>query len=204
MRESIARLRTDSANRVVAEYLRYPPLGGAWKRACDVAIAGLALLVLMPLMLATAVLIRLLTEGSIFLSERLIGRGGRIFLGYRFRMPVAKSETASRWANHILKSVRASSLDQLPQLINVIRGDMSLVGPRPRSAAECSDYLTREQECLRARPGFISIWQSYYPAVLDEHAEIELDRHYVCNWSARLDFALLCKAIFAIRRADPA
>ena len=204
MRESIARLRTESENRVVAEDVRYPPLGGAWKRACDVAIAGLALLVLMPLMLATAALIRLLAEGSIFLSERLIGRGGRIFLGYRFRIPIAKSETTSRWANRILNSLRASSLDQLPQLINVIRGDMSLVGPRPRSAAELSYDFMREQECLRARPGFISIWQSHYPVVVDEYAEIALDRHYVCNWSARLDFALLCKAIFAIRRADPA
>jgi lipopolysaccharide/colanic/teichoic acid biosynthesis glycosyltransferase len=124
MQESIARLRADSASRVVEENLRSPPLGGAWKRAFDIA--------------------------------------------------------------------------------NVIRGYMSLIGPRPRPAAEFSDYFTQEQECLRARPGFISIWQSYYPALTDQHAEIALDRQYVCNWSARLDFALLCNAIFAIRRADPA
>ena len=204
MQESIARLRPDSASRVVEENLRSPPLGGAWKRAFDVAMAGLALLVLMPLMLAMALLSRLLTGEFIFLSERLIGRGGRIFLGYRFRIPVAKSETTGHWANHIAKSLRASSLDRLPQLFNIIGGDMSLIGPRPRPATEFSDYLTQDRECLRARPGFISIWQSYYPALTDQQAEIALDRHYVCNWSARLDFALLCRAIFAIRRADPA
>jgi len=204
MQESIARLRAGSASRVVEENLRSPPLGGARKRVFDVAIAGLALLVLMPLMLAMALLCRLLTEEFIFLSERLIGRGGRIFVGYRFRIPVVNSETAGRWANQIAKSLRASSLDQLPQLFNVIRGDMSLIGPRPRPAAEFGEYFTQGQECLRARPGFINVWQSYYPALTDQHAEIALDRHYVCNWSARLDFALFCRAIFAIRHADPA
>jgi lipopolysaccharide/colanic/teichoic acid biosynthesis glycosyltransferase len=166
-------------------------------------MAGLALLVLMPLMLATAVLIRLLTEESIFLSKRLIGRAGMTFVGYRFRVPVAK-ETTSRWASVDAESLRASSLDKLPQLFNVIRGDMCLVGPRPRAAAEFSDYFTQAPECLLARPGIIGLWQRDDPALRDQQAEIVLDRHYVCNWSARLDFVLLGKALFSIRRLDPA
>jgi exopolysaccharide production protein ExoY len=202
MRESIAKLRPDSAIRVVETILQSPPLGGAWKRGFDVVMAGVALLVLMPLMLMTAVLIRLLTEESIFLTERLIGHAGRMFVGYRFRIPIAK-ETTRRWTSVAAESLRASSLDKLPQLFNVIRGDMSLVGPRPRAVAEFSDYVAQAPECLLARPGIIGLWQRDNPALSDQQAEIVLDRHYVCNWSARLDFALLGRAIFAIGRADP-
>src|SRR5262245_58518843 len=140
MRETIARPRPDSASRILEENLKHPPLGGARKRAFDVAMAGVLLLVLTPLMLAMAVFIRLLTEDSIFRSERLIGRGGWIFVGYRFRIPVAE-KTSPYWAGGAAEALRASSLDKLPQLFNIIRGDMSLVGPRPRAAAEFSDYF---------------------------------------------------------------
>jgi len=144
-----------------------------------------------------------LTEDPIFRSERLIGRGGRIFVGYRFRIPVAET-TSPYWVGGAVEALRASSLDKLPQLFNVIRGDMSLVGPWPRATAEFSDYFAQAPECLVARPGFINIQESYNPAFTDRQTEIVLDRHYVRNWSARLDFLLLSKAIFAIRHADPA
>ena len=81
---------------------------------------------------------------------------------------------------------------------------MSLVGPRPRFANEFSHYFAQAPECLLARPGFIGIWESYNQAFSDQQTEIVLDRHYVCNWSARLDFVLLGKALFSIRRLDPA
>src|SRR5262245_61868026 len=138
MRDTIAGLRPNSASRVLDENVSLP-LGGASKRAFDVVIAGVALLLLMPLMLATAILVRLFTKESIILCERLIGLRGRTFVGYRFRIPVAK-ETSSR-ASGVAGALRASSLDELPQLVNVIRGDMSLIGPRPRAAAELSDYF---------------------------------------------------------------
>ena len=79
---------------------------------------------------------------------------------------------------------------------------MSLVGPRPRAPAEFSGYFAQAPECLLARPGLVSIWQSYKPALSDLQTEIALDRHYVSNWSARLDFALLSKIILAARNAD--
>jgi len=154
-------------------------------------------------MLAIAVLIRVLTEDSIFRSERLIGRGGWIFVGYRFRIPVAE-KSSPYWVGGAAEALRASSLDKLPQLFNVIRGDMSLVGPRPRAAAELSDYFAQAPDCLVARPGFISVQESYNSAFTDQQAEIVLDRHYVRNSSARLDFLLLSEAIFGIRHADPA
>jgi len=186
MRDTIAGLRPNSASGVLDKNVSLP-LGGASKRAFDV--------VMMPLMLATAILVRLFTKESIILCERLICLRGRMFVGYRFRILVAK-ETSSSWASGVAGALRASSLDELPQLVNVIRGDMSLVGPRPRAAAELSDYFAQAPECLIARPGFISICQSYNPASSDHLTEIMLDCHCVGNWSARLDFALLGKAIF--------
>jgi lipopolysaccharide/colanic/teichoic acid biosynthesis glycosyltransferase len=87
MQEWMARPRLDGASRQLEQHWCLPPLGGAWKRAIDVAMAGAALLLLLPLMLATAVIIRLLTRDSIVLSEHLMGRGGRTFVGYRFRVP---------------------------------------------------------------------------------------------------------------------
>jgi exopolysaccharide production protein ExoY len=201
MQESIARLRPESASRVLEKHSQFSAIGGPWKRAFDVAMAVVALLLLMPLMLAAAVVIRLFTDGSLIASERLIGRGGATFVGYRLRLPGANPKT-TRWANRVAESFRASSLDKLPQLFNVVRGDMSLVGPRPRAPAEFSDYFAQAPECLLARPGLISIWQSYNPPSSDQQTEIALERHYVSNWSARLDFALLSKIILAARNTD--
>jgi exopolysaccharide production protein ExoY len=201
MRESIVRLRPYSG-RGGRNCSSLPSLGGAWKRAIDVMVAGVALVVLTPIMLMTAVLIRLLTEEPIIHCERLIGLGGRTFVGYQFRIPATNAESAIGSAACLAEGLRRSSFDQLPRLLNVMRGDMSLVGPRPRAAAEFGDYFARAPECLLARPGFISIGQSCRLAYGDQRAEVALDRHYVRNWSIWLDFALLITAISATHCDD--
>jgi lipopolysaccharide/colanic/teichoic acid biosynthesis glycosyltransferase len=152
-------------------------------------------------MVLAAVLIRLLTEGPIILCEHLIGLGGRTFVGFKFHLSVSNAERARPWAEHVAEALRRSGLDQLPRLFNVIRGDMSLIGPRPRSIAEFRDFV-RAPECLLARPGLIGIWQIYGPTFRDRGTEIALDRYYVRNWSIGLDLALLSKAISAPHRDD--
>ena len=164
-------------------------------------VAGVALVVLMPIMLMTAIVLRFLMEEPIILSERLCGRGGRTFVGYKFRIHFVNAN-GSRWANCFAEALRGSCLDQLPQFLNVIWGDMSLIGPRPRAAAEFRDYFVRAPECLLARPGFISIGQSYHPTYANQRAEVALDRYYVRNWSIALDLALLSKAISAAAHRD--
>ena len=191
MQESIVRLRPYSGRSALED----------WKRVIDLAGAGVALLVLMPIMSMAAVLIRLSTEGPIILCERLIGRGGRTFVGYKFCVAVASAEGASPWAERVAEALRKSNLDQLPQLFNVIRGDMSLIGPRPRTTAEFRDFV-RAPECLLTRPGLIGIWQIYGPTIGDRGTEIALDRYYVRNWSIGLDLTLLSKAISAPHRDD--
>jgi exopolysaccharide production protein ExoY len=201
MRESIVRLRPYSG-RGGRDYSSLPSLGGACKRVIDVIVAGVALVVLTPIILMIAALIRSSTEGPIILSERLLGHGGRTFVGYKFRIPVANAESASPWGERVAEALRRSSLDRLPQFFNIICGDMSLIGPRPRAAAEFGDYFVRAPECLLARPGFISIGQSYRPTHADQRAEVALDRYYVRNWSMALDLALLSKAISAAAHRD--
>ena len=200
MQESMARPRLDCASRQLEQHLRLPPLGGAWKRAIDLAMAGAALVLLMPLMLMTAAIIRLLTRDSIVLSERLIGRGGRTFVGYRFRVPAVAATGSGRFVERVAEALSRSRLETLPQFFNVMRGDMSLIGPRARAAAEFGDYFTQAPECQFARPGLISIGETYRADLREQPTEIALDRHYVSHWSMGLDFALLGKAVFSIQR----
>jgi lipopolysaccharide/colanic/teichoic acid biosynthesis glycosyltransferase len=198
MQESIARLRPYSGRSALEDCSGLE----RWKSAIDLAVAALALLVLMPIMFMTAVLIRLSTEGPIILCERLIGRGGRTFVGYKFCVAAANAEGASPWAQRVAEALRKSSLDQLPRLFNVIRGDMSLIGPRPRAAAELGIYFAQAPECLLARPGLISLWPTCNRPFREHRTEIALDRYYVSNWSMGLDLVLLSKTILAIQRDD--
>jgi exopolysaccharide production protein ExoY len=199
MRETIVRLRPYSGRDALEDRSRPPSLGGAWKRAIDVIVAGVALVVLTPIILMIAALIRLSTDEPIIHCERLIGLGGRTFVGYQFRIPTTNTESAIGWAEWLAEGLRRSSLDQLPRLFNVMRGDMSLIGPQPRAAAQLRDCFARGPECLRARPGLTGIWLSH-PG--NWRTEIALDRYYVRNWSLRLDIALISKAISATYRDD--
>ena len=132
MQELIVRLRRYSG-RDARRSFEPSVAGGAWKRVIDVVVAGVALVVLTPIMLMIAALIRLSTEEPIYYCERLIGLGGRTFVGYKFRIPVTNAEGAIGWVECLAEGFRRSSLDQLPRLFNVMWGDMSLIGPQLRN-----------------------------------------------------------------------
>ena len=176
-------------------------LGGPWKRAFDLIMSAVAFVVLLPLIFLTAILLRLLAAEPMIVCEQLIGLGGRTFVGYKFRIPAAAAGS-SRGAEGFAEVMRRSGLDQLPRFFNVIRGDMSLIGPRPRAMAECWNHFARAPECLLARPGLISIWQTCSASCSDQRTELALDRYYVRNWSIGLDFALLSKSIFSAHRGE--
>src|SRR5262245_30264790 len=169
MHDSIARSRINSATKVLEGHSGLHPLGGTWKRAFDIAMAALALLALMPLMLATAVLVRLLTEDYVILCEHLFGRGGWPLSGYKSRIPTNTDN--SYWAERVAEALQDSGLDRLPQLFNVIWGDMSLVGPRPRGAAEFGTYFAEAPECLLARPGLITLRPNLNPPFGERRTE---------------------------------
>jgi exopolysaccharide production protein ExoY len=203
------------------------PLGGSIKRAIDVAIALVAIILLAPLMLMIMGLIKLTMGGSIFFAHSRIGFRGRRFRCYKFRTMLADAEAmlarhladdphaAQEWretrklrndprVTFLGRLLRKSSLDELPQLINVLRGEMSCVGPRPIVAEELHRYGPYATEYLQARPGLTGIWQVSGRNAVDYGDRVALDCHYVRNWSLWTDLVILGKTFFAIMKFDEA
>jgi lipopolysaccharide/colanic/teichoic acid biosynthesis glycosyltransferase len=164
-------------------------------------MAGIALIVMTPIMLVTAVLIRWLIGEPVMFARDMIGFGGRVFTSYKFRTAVGNAKGADLWAAYLSEALRRSSVDELPLLFNVLRGDMSLVGPRPRATHEPHNFA-RAPERLLARPGLTGMWQAYSQKCWTHPSEMALDRYYVRHWSMRLDFALLSNAISAAHHED--
>ena len=182
-------------------------LGGFRKRVFDIAISSIALIVLTPILLATAGLIRFLIGKSVFVTAEWIGFGGQAFAPYQFRSTVWNCEEASTaqfslndrsWADDLGGALRASGLDKLPLLFNVLRGDMSLFGPRPIMANEVTCYRKVMPEYFSARPGLTGLWRRSRALNHGRPAtQMALDRYYLRCWSVWLDLGLLFRTISA-------
>ena len=197
-------LRTSSPPDRVNDPPAQTPLGGPWKRAFDVTVGGIALITLTPILLAIAGLIRLLLGAPIFVAVERIGYKGRTFKYYAFRtdqntnsgqdaLTRRSYSQGTFWANAVGQVLRDSGLAEMPRLINVVRGDMSLIGPRPIAGSELLKYSAKVPEYFFARPGLTGIWRH----VDRRRSRLAVDRYYVRYWSIRLDLALLVRAIFA-------
>ena len=181
---------------------RRQPLGGRPKRMMDVVLASLALVLLAPIMLMAAGLVRLVMGGPAIFAHKRVGFGGRTFACYKFRTTAVDGEQVLR--RHLAidprvdclgNILRTSGLDELPQLFNVLRGDMSLVGPRPAAPEEIEHYGRHAQACFRARPGLTGLWRVSGRNRAGYAARIARDLCYARRWSLRLDLALLTKTI---------
>jgi exopolysaccharide production protein ExoY len=201
------------------------PLGGVAKRAVDVILASLLLLLSAPVMLAVAAAIRLSMGGPVLFGHRRVGYRGCAFVCYKLRtMPnnaqellerhLAQSPEAAReWqatrklANDprvtpLGRLLRKSSLDELPQLLNVLRGDMSLIGPRPIVPDEVAQYGRHARAYFIARPGITGVWQTNGRSSVSYRARVACDRYYAQHWSLLLDLKLLLKTIPAVLKPD--
>lgn len=197
------------------------------KRVVDVCLAGLLLLVLSPLLLAIALAVVVASPGPVFYRHARLGRGGRPFGAWKFRTMVRNAEAAlegllaadpalrSEWeASHKLEKdpritrvgafLRRSSLDELPQLFNVLAGDMSLIGPRPIAAPELPKYGELYDLVSRVRPGMTGLWQVSGRSRLSYAERVELDVYYIKNWSFWLDLYIMLKTPFAVLRFEDA
>ncbi|MBX7145611.1 MAG: sugar transferase [Oligoflexia bacterium] len=198
------------------------PPGDRWelslKRVIDVLGAGLLLVLLAPLFALLAVAIRLDSAGPVFFRQRRMGLNGRIFELIKFRSmrlgaeqqlgelkkfnemsgPVFKLRDDPR-VTRVGRVLRRFSLDELPQLWNVLVGDMSLVGPRPPIPGEVSMYERRDRRRLSMRPGMTCTWQvSGRNEISDFESWVKLDLEYIDNWSLARDFSLLFRTIPAV------
>ena len=193
---------------------RLDGFGYALKLAADRLIAALLLILVSPLFLVIALLIRLDSKGPALFRQTRVSRRGRLFVMYKFRSMVADAEKlqpflAQRSGQHgsaIFKLredprvtrmggwLRRTSLDELPQLINVLRGDMSLVGPRPPLASEV--YTEgRHMARLVAQPGMTGLWQVSGRSELLFEDMLRLDLEYIRRWSLALDYVILLRTI---------
>jgi exopolysaccharide biosynthesis polyprenyl glycosylphosphotransferase len=201
-------------------HLEQPQAGEAagWsKRAFDVTGALLALLLLSPVMAVVTLLIKLEGPGPILFVQPRVGRDGRTFGCYKFRsmfVDAAEREKELRErAGHtgalfkmpddpritrVGSFIRRYSVDELPQLVNVVRGDMSLVGPRPQQAWEVETYTDWEDRRLRVRPGMTGLWQVSGRSQLSFDEAIRLDLYYVDNWSMTADVVIMAKTVRAV------
>jgi lipopolysaccharide/colanic/teichoic acid biosynthesis glycosyltransferase len=191
---------------------------GIGKRLIDVAGATLSMIVLAPLFLLIAVLIKLESDGPVLFPQIRIGKWGRPFTIYKFRSMCADAE---RRKNDLLgqnemhggvifkikcdprvtrigKIIRRGSLDELPQLWNVLKGDMSLVGPRPPVPSEVSHYSLGQRRRLDVKPGITCIWQVSGRSQLPFQRQVELDLAYIESQTMWGDFKLLLKTVPAV------
>ncbi len=196
------------------------------KRALDVVGAVLLLIAVTLLLLAVAMLVRLDSSGPILFRQQRIGLGGRVFVMYKFRTMSVDSDAGIHQAyysglisgtaepsNGVFKLshdprvtnsggvLRRFSLDELPQLMNVLRGDMSLVGPRPPIPYEVEQYGPREWLRLEVPPGLTGLWQVSGRNLLDFQQMIELDLAYIERWSIWLDLWIMARTPFVVLAA---
>lgn len=189
------------------------------KRTTDLALTAVGLVLISPLLLLIALAIKLQDGGPVIFSQTRIGRGGAEFTMYKFRsMRVgAEHELASLMERNQGKGglfkvsddpritrlgrfLRRSSLDELPQLINVLDGTMSLVGPRPHLAHELALMPAHSSRRALVKPGLTGLWQVSGRSHLEGDAAIQLDLRYVENWSLTLDLLILWKTVSAVFR----
>jgi len=207
-------------------HLDHPELSGArqvLKSVFDKASAASALILLAPLFAAIALAIRLTDHGPAFFRQTRVGKGGRTFTLYKFRTMVPDAESwkpslaASNEADAVLFKIRRDprvtrpgawlrrwSLDELPQLVNVLLGDMSLVGPRPALPQETESYGDLMRRRLAVTPGITGLWQVSGRSDLPWDEAVRLDVRYVENWSFALDLQIIWKTAAAVIRGSGA
>ena len=174
------------------------------KRALDVLVASATLLLAAPLLGIAALLIRIETHGHPIYRQRRIGRDGEPFELYKLRTMVSGAETMGAGLavdagdariTRLGALLRRTSLDELPNLVNVLRGEMSIVGPRPTVQVQVDRYSERQRGRLSVRPGLTGWAQIHGRASLPWHERIELDLWYVENRSFPLDLKILAMTV---------
>jgi exopolysaccharide biosynthesis polyprenyl glycosylphosphotransferase len=207
-------------------HVEHPHLTGGRrlvKAVFDVSLAALLLVVLAPVFLVIALLVKIDTGGSVFFRQTRVGRGGEGFKMVKFRTMHVDAEhrldaiRAHNESSGVLFKIREDprvtrsgrwlrrySLDELPQLVNVLLGDMSLVGPRPPLPSEVEQYPQDMRRRLVVKPGMTGLWQVSGRSDLAWDESIRLDLQYVENWSLTIDMVILMRTAMVVMRGSGA
>lgn len=187
------------------------------KRVIDVVCSFVGVLVLSPLFVVIAIIIKFTSKGPVFFSQKRVGRDGKEFKMYKFRSMVVNAEELKEKleaqnemsgpmfkmkddprVTKVGKFIRKTSIDELPQLFNVLKGDMSLVGPRPslpKEVAQFEDWMYRR---LEVKPGLTCYWQVSGRNNIDFEDWMKLDIKYVKEKNLWIDIKLICKTVFVL------
>jgi lipopolysaccharide/colanic/teichoic acid biosynthesis glycosyltransferase len=189
----------------------------AVKRTLDLSLTLLGMIVVLPFLAVIGLVIKLSDGGPVLFKQTRVGRDGRLFTMYKLRTMVVDAEqrlaalaTSNESAAHLFKMkddprvtplgrvLRRLSLDELPQLLNVLNGTMSLVGPRPHLAAEVARMPQEAQRRSTVKPGLTGLWQISGRSNLGADEAVRLDIRYVDTWSLKLDLLILLGTIPAV------
>lgn len=188
------------------------------KKLLDIVLSIILLIVLLPLFVVIAIIVKVTSKGPVFFAHKRIGQNGREFNLYKFRtmVPDAEelinkftSEQMKEFKNQyklkndprvtkIGKVLRATSLDELPQLVNVLKGDLSLIGPRPIIKEELEKYKNNKNKFLSIKPGLTGYWVAYNTPDTTYEERIQMELHYVDNVSLVLDLKIFFKTIITV------
>jgi exopolysaccharide biosynthesis polyprenyl glycosylphosphotransferase len=202
---------------IVIYQKKHPALSLLAKRTIDIVAASIAIVALLPLFLLIALAIRLQSSGPVFYLSNRVGYKGNVFTCFKFRTMVINAEAMKEKLAHLNERqgilfkiskdprvtgvgaiLRKYSLDELPQLWNVLRGDMSLVGPRPSISSEVAQYKTAHLRRLDVVPGITGLWQVEARQDPSFESYIKFDSKYVNDWSIWLDLKILLRTVSAV------
>lgn len=213
----LARIFGREADEAVLSFAEFQPERLLIKRLIDLLLASLMLVFTFPLMLLVALLIKLDSPGGIIYRSTRVGKSGGLFECLKFRTMLDDAEKRKRDIEHLNERdgvlfkvsddprvtrvgrfLRRSSIDELPQLWNVLRGEMSLVGPRPPLPEECANYTSTQLRRLSVIPGITGLWQVTARQDPSFEAYVKYDLEYIADWSIGLDLKILLMTIPAI------
>ena len=194
------------------------------KRVIDVILASIALILLSPLFAIIAIAIKLDSKGPVFFAHKRIGKNGKIIKLYKFRSMVINAEeliksftpeqmkeykenyklTNDPRITKVGKFLRKTSLDELPQLINIINGDLSIIGPRPVIADELEKYGTNKDKFLSVTPGLTGYWAANGRSNTTYEQRMQMELFYIDNMSLKMDIKVFFKTILSVVKKEGA
>lgn len=194
------------------------------KRVIDVILASVALILLSPLFVIIAIAIKIDSKGPVFFAHKRIGKNGKIIKLYKFRSMVINAEeliksftpeqmreykenyklTNDPRITKVGKFLRKTSLDELPQLINIINGDLSIIGPRPVIADELEKYGTNKDKFLSVTPGLTGYWAANGRSNTTYEQRMEMELYYIDNLSLKMDIKVFFKTILSVLKKEGA
>lgn len=194
------------------------------KRVIDVILASVALILLSPLFAIIAIAIKIDSKGPVFFAHKRIGKNGKIIKLYKFRSMVINAEeliksftteqmreykenyklTNDPRITKVGKFLRKTSLDELPQLINIINGDLSIIGPRPVVADELEKYGVNKDKFLSVTPGLTGYWAANGRSNTTYEQRMEMELYYIDNLSLKMDIKVFFKTILSVLKKEGA